>query len=130
MGADPDGDRGLRHLAPTYISRDTRDLRPDGHRGLATIFCEETRHFKTEARQNLRQRLKQPGRQCWRDNEGLGYSPLIGPASRPVSVLWDRRQGCGFSFSVTWSADPAGWQSSSRCHACARATPRISWWSM
>src|SRR4029079_6408699 len=37
MGADPVGDRGLRHSAPTYISRDTRDLRPDGHRGLATF---------------------------------------------------------------------------------------------
>ena len=36
MGADPDGDRGLRHLAPTYISRDTRDLSSDGHRGLAS----------------------------------------------------------------------------------------------
>jgi len=38
MGADPDGDRGLRHLAPTYICRDTRDLRSDGHRGLAIIL--------------------------------------------------------------------------------------------
>lgn len=28
MGADPDGDRGLRHLAPTYISRDTGILAP------------------------------------------------------------------------------------------------------
>src|SRR6476659_10624830 len=37
MGADPVGDLGLRHSAPTYISRDTRDLRPDGHRGLATF---------------------------------------------------------------------------------------------
>src|SRR5262249_4188636 len=37
MGADPDGDRGLRHSAPTYFSRDTRDLRHDGHRGLASF---------------------------------------------------------------------------------------------
>ena len=28
MGADPDEDRGLRHLAPTYISRDTGILAP------------------------------------------------------------------------------------------------------
>lgn len=37
MGADPDGDRGLRHLAPTYTSRDTRDLSSDGHRGFAIL---------------------------------------------------------------------------------------------
>ena len=80
MGADPDGDRGLRHSAPTYISRDTRDLRSNGHRGLAPRKAFPP--FSMNARGTPRgssERLKETAEQRWWGRARLRYSPWSGP---------------------------------------------------
>src|SRR5262249_3016178 len=105
MGADPDGDRGLRHSAPTYLCRDTRDLRSNGHRGFALLLS-----FR-------------PPRN-WR------YAPQLSiDAALEAALEMDRRNSCGFCFSAMWSADQGAAPSSRRCPPCASAIPSTSWWS-
>src|SRR5262245_57672704 len=103
MGADPDGDRGLRHSAPTYLCRDTRDLRSDGYRGLASFSPRPSRN--------------------WRDTAQLSID-----AAQDAAREMDRRLSCGFCFSAMWSADLGAAPLSRRCPAYASATLSISWW--
>src|SRR4029078_10394029 len=103
MGADPDGDRGLRHLAPTYLCRDTRDPRSDGHRGLASFRACPPRTWRCAAQLSI---------------------DAAGETARET----DRRPSCVFYFSAIWSADQGAARSSRRCPDCASAIVSISWW--